>query len=189
MGSWYCAQAGSSTACAGPAGAKAASASTRVARAAMASTPQRGAGLPRHLGHDPRHHRVNFGVGQRALARLQGHANGDRLRALRQALALIDVEHANVGDKRAFRALRRLDKVAGADLFVNDERKVPLDRHEVRAIELRLRSGRLGLRWRNSVERDLEGDDRPFGVERFARARMQLSKPADDVLWPELERR
>src|SRR5271165_2063338 len=179
MGSWYCAHAGSSTASAGPADAKAASASTRVARAAMASTPERGAGLPRHLGHDPRHHRVNFGVGQRALARLQGHADGDRLGALRKAFALIDVEHANVGDKRAFCALRRLNKVAGADRLVNNKSKVPLHRHKVRAIELRLRSGRLGPQRGNGVERDFEGDDWPFGVERFARAWVQLSKPAD----------
>src|SRR5271165_1575992 len=131
MGSLYCAQAGSSSACPGPAEAKAASASTMVAaRAAMASAPQRGAGLPRHLGHDPRYHGVNFGVGQRALARLQGHADGDRLGALRKAFAPIDVEHANVGDKRAFGALRRLDEVAGADRLVNNESKVALHRHE-----------------------------------------------------------
>src|SRR4029077_18903526 len=53
---------------------------------------------------------------------------------------------------------------------------------------------RLGLGWlrlwrRNGVERDLEGDDWSFGVERLARARVQLPKPSDNRLWPELEGR
>ena len=39
---------------------------------------------------------------------------------------------------------------------------------------------------RNGVEHHLEGDDRPFGIERFADARVQLPEPADDVLRPEL---
>ena len=74
-----------------------------AARAAMASAPQRSAGLSRHLGHDPGHRGVNFGVGQRAFARLQGHMDGDRLRALGHAFAAINVEHADPGDERRVR--------------------------------------------------------------------------------------
>src|SRR6185312_11975646 len=49
--------------------------------------------------------------------------------------------------------------------------------------------GRLRLGGWNGVERDLEGDDRPLGVERLACARVQLSKPAHDGFRPELEGR
>src|SRR3984957_20937350 len=153
----------------------------------MASAPERGAGLFRHLGYDPGHCGVDFSVGQRAFARLQGDVDGDRLRALGHALASVHVEHADPGDERAFGALRRLEDVAGADRLVDDEGKVPLDRHEVRAVQLRLGLCRLRLgRW-YGVEWDLEGDDRPFGVERLARARVQLPKPSDNCLWSELE--
>src|SRR5208282_2950397 len=127
--------------------------------------------------------------GEGPLARLQDHLDGDRFRALRQPFALVDVEYANLGDEGAFGALRRLDDVPGANAGVDHECEIPLDRHEVRAVEFWPGLG-LPRLWRgNCVEDDLEGDDRPLGVERFQGARMQLTEPADDGLRPELQPR
>src|SRR5258705_3970353 len=61
-----------------------------------ASCPQRAAGLLRHLGDDLRRHRVDLLVGQRLLARLHGHGDGDQLLVGVDALAFIDVEHGHV---------------------------------------------------------------------------------------------
>ena len=44
-----------------------------------ASRPERRAGLPAHLGDDPAGHRLDLGIGQRLLPRLQGHRHRDRL--------------------------------------------------------------------------------------------------------------
>src|ERR1700740_3137867 len=98
MGSLYFAQAGLSWASALPVQARAASESAIAARWAMPSAPERGAGLLPHLGHYFGHHGGNFGLGQGAFARLQGHMNGDRLHALGYAFATVDVEHADPGD-------------------------------------------------------------------------------------------
>src|ERR1700684_3722745 len=115
IGSWYWAQDGSSSARARPADARVARQSAiAAARAVMASAPQRGAGPTRPLGHELRHRSVNFGVGEGPVARLQDHVDGDRFRALWQTVPLIDVEDADLGDERAFGALRRPDNVAGA---------------------------------------------------------------------------
>src|SRR5882724_4860990 len=54
-----------------------------------ASCPQRAAGLLRHLGHDLRRHRIDLLVGERLLARLNRHGDGDRLLVGVDALAFI----------------------------------------------------------------------------------------------------
>ena len=71
----------------------------------------------------------------------------------------------------------------------DDEGEVALERHEFRALQLGLGLGRPRLRRRDRVEHDLEGDERPLDVERFAGARVQFAEPAGDVLGAELQRR
>src|SRR5208337_3264417 len=125
----------------------------------------------------------------RALARLQRYIDGDGFRALRKALALVDVEHSDVRHQRSLGALRSLQDVAGAHVRVDHEGEVAFDRHEIRTLEPRLGLGEFRLRRGHGVENDLEGDDRPLGVERLAYAWMQLPEPADDILRPKLQRR
>src|SRR5690349_23972360 len=57
-----------------------------------ASCAQRAAGLLRDLRHDLRGDGIDLLIGQRLLARLERHRDCDRLLAVLDALALIDVE-------------------------------------------------------------------------------------------------
>src|SRR5450755_4150295 len=77
-----------------------------------ASCSQRAAGLFRYLGHDLRRHRIDLLVGQRLLARLDGHGDGDRLLGLVDALAFIDVKHRDIRDQFFVDALRRAHDIA-----------------------------------------------------------------------------
>src|SRR6476646_2994202 len=64
----------------------------RAARKALLTT-QHGAGGLDHLRHDLVRHRLDLGIGQRALDRLQGDGDRERLLAVGHALAGIEVEH------------------------------------------------------------------------------------------------
>ena len=140
------------------------------------------------LGDDLGRHRVDLLIGHGLLARLHGHGDRDRLLAVVDALALIDVEHGDVGDQLLVDALRGAHDVAGLDRAVDDEGEVARHRLERGELEHRLGAGRLLLRRRNAVEDHLEGHQRAVGAQRFQRARMQFAEIAEDVLRPDLDR-
>ena len=125
---------------------------------------QHAAGLLRHLGHDLRGHRVDLLIGQGLLARLDRHRDRDRLLALVDALAFIDVEHGDIGDQLLVDALRRAHDIAGLDAAIDDEGKVARHRLERREFEHRLGAGRLLLGVGNAVEDHLERDQRTVGA-------------------------
>src|SRR3954470_11858718 len=78
-----------------------------------ASCAQRPAGLLADLGNDLRPDRVDLLIGHGLVARLNRHRDRDRLPGLVDALALVDVEHRDLGDQLLVHALRGAHDVAG----------------------------------------------------------------------------
>ena len=104
------------------------------------------------------------------------------------ALAFVDIEHADARDQLPVDVLRGAHDVAGLHVARHDEGEVALDRLERRQVEQRLGLGRLGLRLGDLVENDLERDERTFGAERLQRAGMQFAEIAQHVLRADLDR-
>ena len=96
---------------------------------------QLAAGRLLHGGNDLGRHRLDLGVGERLLARLERHLDGERLLALRHALAGEHVEHADIVDQRAVGAKCGAQHLARGDVAIEQEGKVAPDRLEVRGVE------------------------------------------------------
>ena len=75
---------------------------------------------------------VDLGVGQGRLLRLQGDRDGERFLAVGQALALVDVEQADLGDELAVDAARGAQQRLGRQVAVDDKGEIALDRLEHR---------------------------------------------------------
>src|SRR5262249_8291378 len=136
---------------------------------------QRAAGVLADLSDDLSGPGLDLCVGQCFFPRLQCHADGDRLLAGLYPHALVDVEHRDIDDELAVGALCRAQHVGGVHRAVDDERKIALHWLERGKLQRRPRAGCLRLRFRDFFEHHLEGGQRALGVERFERARMQLS--------------
>jgi len=67
---------------------------------------------------------VDFLVGHGLFARLHGDGNGDRLPAVVDALAFVDIEHGDVGDQLLVDALRRAHDIASLDGAIDDEGEI-----------------------------------------------------------------
>src|SRR4051794_12574169 len=143
----------------------------RPERLMLASCAQRAAGLLRHFGDDPGRHRIDLLVGQGFFARLDRDRNRDRLLGLVDALAFIDVEHADFRDQLLVDGLRRAQDIAGLDAAVDDEGKVARHRLERREFECRPGAGRPLLGGGNAVQDHFERDQRAIGAERLQRTR------------------
>ena len=137
-------------------------------------------------GDDPFGHRLDLGVGQRLLARLERHLDGERLLALRHALPGEHVEHADFADERAVGARGGAHHLSGGDLGVEQEGKIAPDRLEIRGFE------RLAFPFLpgggNGVEIKLETGNRGIDAEPGEKVGMELSEGAKQRLGPELER-
>src|SRR5215467_9906593 len=103
-------------------------------------------------------------------------------------LPFVEVEHGDAGDELAVGRLRRPHDVGGVDVAVDDKGEIALDRLKQWQFERRLgaRAARFGF-W-NAFQHDLKRDQRPFGVERFQRPRMQFAEMAEHILRPDLDR-
>ena len=116
--------------------------------------------------------------------------DGDRDRFLAgiDALALVEVEHRDAGNQLAVDVLRGAHQIAGLHLAVDHEREVARHRLERRQRDLRLGARRLRLRLGDAFEDHFEHHQRPFGIERLERTRMQLAEIAKHILRPDLDR-
>ena len=153
------------------------------------SAAQRGPGLFHDLGDDLPDRRLDLGVRERALLRLQSQRNRDGLHAIGDAGAAIDVEHVGLGDKRAIRRQRRLDDLARRDASgTTNARSRCSGMNSERSSFAFARVGRC-LGAGSAVEQNFERHKRRFGVERLERLRMQFAEPADFQLGAELQRR
>ena len=149
---------------------------------------QRAAGRLGDLGDDPSRHRLDVLIGERALARLQGHLDGDRLLARAERRALEQVEDRDAGDQLAVGALGGAHDPRRGHVAVDDEGEVAPDRLEVGELQHRLGPGRLLARRRNRLEDQLEAGERPFRVEKLQHLRVELAEGADDGLRPLADR-
>src|SRR5205814_542458 len=107
-----------------------------------------------------------IGIGQGRFLRLQHDRDGKRLLALRQSLPLIDVKEADLADELPVDPARGAQQGFGRQVTINDEREIALDRLKHRQLQRRLAPP--GSRQRDSVEKHLEGGNRPLhlkGVE------------------------
>jgi len=101
----------------------------------ISSCPQHPAGPLGDFRNDLRSDRLDLLVGHGLVPRLQGHGDRDRFLAGLDALALVDVEHRDVGDQLAIRALRRPQDVRGSYRAIDHEGEVALDRLERRKFQ------------------------------------------------------
>src|SRR5258708_5180376 len=108
----------------------------RAGRKALLTT-QHGTGGFRHLRHDFVRDGLDLGIGHRALDRLQGDGDRERLLALRHALAGIEVEHPRRRDQRLVGGARGAHQSVRLDARIDQEREVALDRLERREHQLR----------------------------------------------------
>src|SRR4051812_40848210 len=86
---------------------------------------------PRRLlrrGHDPARHLLDLRLDQRPVGGLEPHRDGQRLLALRHALALVDVEQPDLADQLAIGGPHRVDQAGGRDGRVDQEGEVAGDR-------------------------------------------------------------
>ena len=87
-------------------------------------------------------------------------------------------------------AIRRLygaDEIGRLNMTLGQKGEIPLDRHKIRQLKLRLGLRRLGLGQGNFVEFDFKADKNSVDVERLKHARMQLAEIADDIFRSELQ--
>ena len=91
---------------------------------------QRAAGLFRDLGHDPGRDRIDLLIGQGFFARLDRHRDRNRLLAVVDALAFVDVEYRDAGDQLLVDALRGSHDVAGLDAAIDHESEITRHRLE-----------------------------------------------------------
>src|SRR3990170_2193579 len=137
-------------------------------------------------GDDLLRHRLDLGVGQRLLAWLERHLDGERLLALRHALSGEQVEHTHVANERAIGARSGAHHIAGLNLAVEQEGKVAPDRLEVGSLE-RL-AGALALRGGDRVEIKLKARQRRIDAELGEKVGMKLPEHPEHGLRPEPER-
>ena len=127
-------------------------------------------------------------VGHGLLARLERHRDGDRLLAGVDARAFVDVEHGDAGDQLAVDVLRGAHDVgrpSRRDRPRRRSRASPAGTATAPAPAWRASAwpSASGMRSRITSKRD----QRPFGVERLERARMQFAEMAEHVLRPDLD--
>src|SRR5437667_1569177 len=90
--------------------------------------PERAAGRLFDLGDEASREGVDLGVGQGGFLRLQQDRDREGFLAVGQALALVDVEQADLADQLAVDTARRTQQGFGRQVAVDDKGEIALDR-------------------------------------------------------------